>query len=732
MSITALPGEALVQLGITTPNDLVKIVPGFQATEAPRGTPIFAIRGIGFDDSTLGSASTVAIYVDEVPLSFSPEARFAALDLERVEVLKGPQGILFGQNSTAGAINFIAAKPTKEVSAGLDLTYGRFDTMEARGFMSAPLSDTLGVRISAMGVRSGGWQKSFTRDDSLGDKRQFAGRFLAQWNPIPDLRITLNLNGWSDRSDTQAAQLLESFPAIASTALPAYDAYPRAPRNARSADWDADPDSPFRRDDNFVQISLRGEYDVSDQVTLTSITAWSRYNQDFTQDVDGSALQNLSLTNEGKVRSFNQELRLSGDMGDIKWILGGNYARDKAFETSYYSFTQNSLNLGFLGIHDADAWIRQPIRNIAAFANVDYTFGQLTVHAGTRYTRDKRKFEGCTADPDTDGIERTAFNIILGLTGTPNEIGPGECITSLNGIPGVVRNSLDEDNVSWRLGLDYQVNRDTMLYANVSRGYKSGGFPAVNSAAALQLSGVTQESVLAYEAGLKASLLDRRVQFNAAGFYYDYQDKQLRGRILDPFGAFGVLDVLLNIPKSRVYGAEVSLQAAPAEGLNFSVAGTYVNTKVKQNPAEAYDPVGNILNYEGLSFPHTPKWNITASADYETPISTGMEAFVGANLAYQSKTEGLFHRPELIGATLASPTLRPGVFLDPDTFKVKAYTTVDARVGVQDAGGQWKAWIWGRNIFNTYYWNNVTQSLDSIYRLTSMPRTYGATVSLRF
>jgi len=733
MSITALSGDTLVRQGVANPNDLVKIVPGFQATEAPRGTPIYAIRGIGFDDSTLGSNSTVALYVDEVPLSFAPEARFATLDLERVEVLKGPQGILFGQNSTAGAINFIAAKPTDDLEAGFDASYGRFSTIELRGFMSGALTDTLKMRVSAMGVHSGGWQKSYTRDDTLGDKRQFAGRVITEWTPLEDLKITLSINGWSDRSDTQAGQLIESFPSIPATAVPEYDAYPRSPRNARAADWDANPATPFRRDDNFLQVSLRGDYSLTDEITLTSITAWSRYNQNFAQDVDGSDLQNLSLTNVGNVRSFNQEVRLTGNMDRLKWIVGGNYARDKALDSSYYSFTQTSLNEGFLGIHDADAYTQQSIRNIAAFGNIDYSLSDLiTVHGGIRYTRDKRKSAGCTADPDTDGAERNAFNIILGLTGTPYEIQAGECITSLNGIPGVVHGALTEDNVSWRAGIDFQVTPTTLLYANISKGYKSGAFPAVNSAAALQLRGVTQESVLAYEAGVKAGLFDRKVQVNAAGFYYDYKDKQLRGRILDPFGAFGVLDVLLNIPKSRVYGAEVSVQVAPVRGLNLNVAGTYVNSKVTANPPEAYDPVGNILSYKGLSFPHTPKWNVTASADYEVPVSGALEVFAGANLTYQSSTQGLFNRPELIGATEASPTLRPGVLLDPDTFRVKAYTTVDARLGVQDAGGQWKAWIWGRNIFNTYYWNNVTQSLDSIYRLAAMPATYGGSVSFRF
>jgi len=732
MSINAVSSDTLLQQGVSSPADLVRIVPGFQATEAPRGTPIYSIRGIGFDDSTLGSNSTVALYVDEVPLTFAPQARFATLDLERVEVLKGPQGILFGQNSTGGAINFIAAKPTDTPTAGFDATYGRFDLIDVRGFLSAGLTDRLKVRVSAMGVHSGPWQKSYTRADELGAKRQFAARILAEWEPVDDLKITLNINGWSDKSDTQAAQLIEVFPLFPTAVHAPYDAYPRSPANARSADWDANPLNPLRRDDNFLQASIRTDYALNTNLSLTSITSWSRFNQEFGQDVDGTDIQNFSLFNKGYTRSFSQELRLAGDYDGLKFLVGGNYDRHKANDTTSYDYNFASTRFAFLGVHDFFSRARQPIRGYAMFGNVDYEINDLlTLHAGARYTKDNRSYIGCSQDPDTDGTLRNAFNLVLGIAGTPLEIQPGGCINSLNGIPGEARFKLNEDNVSWRAGIDYQVTPTTLLYANVSRGYKSGSFPSVNSASTLQNRGVTQESVLAYEAGFKASLFDRKVQLNGAGFYYDYQDKQLRGRVLDPFGMFGVLDVLLNVPKSRIFGAELSLDAAPIDGLRLNAAATYVNSRVVKDFI-AYDPVGNLFNYKGLPFPHTPKWNVTAGANYEAALRGRLNGFIGANMTHQSATTGLFNDPVLVGQTLASSTLRPGVRLDPDVFKVKAYTTVDAQFGVAAADESWRAWVWGKNVFNSYHWNNTTQSLDALYRLAAMPATYGVTISFRF
>lgn len=729
MTIAAFRGEELTEKGITGPDQLIKVVPGFTFTESARGAPIYAIRGVGFDDSTLGSSSTVALYVDEVPLSFPTEARFATLDLERVEVLKGPQGILFGQNSTAGAINFIAAKPTDEIAAGFDASYGRFNTLDFRGFLSAPVTENLGVRISAMGIHSDGWQKSYTRDDSLGAKRQFAARALVQWEPSDSLKVLLSVNGWSDKSDTQAAQLLEVVPLIAAAVDPEYDAYPRSPRNARAADWDAGRS--WKRDDNFLQASARIDLDINPALKLTSISAYSRYNQKYSQDIDGSALNVYSFDpNDGRVRSFNQELRLAYSSESINALVGVNYSRDKTYDETTYGGVRNSAHNALFNINTTVSFADQKIRTMAAFANIDYKTGPFTFHAGARYTKDKRNFEGCIRDGG-NGTAATAFNFILGIADTPLAIQPGECFTSNNRVPGLVKDKLNEDNVSWRVGIDFAPSNNALLYANIAKGYKSGSFPNVNSADASQVLPARQESVLAYEGGFKLGALNRALQINGAAFYYDYGDKQLRGRRPDVLGIFGILEFLLNVPKSRAYGAELQIQAAPFEGLTLNLAGTYVNTKVRSNFV-AVDPVGNTLNYRGLPFPQTPKWNVTGGANYERPISSNLKAFTGADFVYHSKATALFSRADMVGLLQPSPVLRPNDFFDPNSFKIKAFTTVDARIGIGDQDNKWRAWIWGKNIFNTYYWSNSTTNLEAIYRLTAMPATYGGSVSFRF
>jgi outer membrane receptor protein involved in Fe transport len=726
MSITAVSGDDLRNKNVVDTSDLIKIVPGFTASDSERGAPIYGIRGIVFTDATLGSNSTVALYNDEVPMSSSNEARVSStMDLQRVEVLKGPQGILFGQNSTAGAINFIAAKPTDTLTAGITGTIGRFDSSNVEAFVSGPIAEGLTARVAVMSKHSDGWQKSYTHGGDLGAKRQLAGRLILQWKPTDALKVTARVDAWEDRSDTQAIQLIESVPFIPSGVNPIYDNYPRAPRSPRAADWDANPPVPFKRDDNNVQASLRLDYDIANTVTVTSISAWTRYNQDYAQDLDGTAYQSSIFTNIGSLRRYTQELRALLDTGDLKLLVGGNYVNEKARAFTDYNSGGNSAGPA-TGIQGTQSTANQNIENYAAFANADYVFGPVTAHAGIRYTKDKRSFAGCLAD-NGDGTGAALFNAILG-----SSIAPGGCLTVLpSGSPGLVTQQLKEDNVSWRLGLDYQASLGILAYVNVSKGYKSGSYQDVNAAVFSQYAPATQESVLAYEAGIKASFLNRAVQFNAAGFYYDYKDKQLFGRLLDPLGTFGVLQFLLNIPKSRAYGAEVQMDVIPAEGVKLNLSGTYVNTKVKSD-FQAIDPVGNPLNYGGLRFPQTPKWNLSASIDYEKPVSAKIKIVSGASVAYRSSTQSFFHDPALVGLTQASPVLRPGALVDADAFKIDAYATVDAHIGVADIDDRWRVWIWGKNVFNTYYWNNVIQTLDTVGRFSGAPATYGLSGSVRF
>jgi iron complex outermembrane recepter protein len=207
MSITAQTGEELRESGVRSIDDFSKVDTSFTSGLSLAGTPNYTIRGVGYFDFSLAAPPTVSVYVDEVPLAYSALTKGVTLGLERVEILKGPQGTLYGQNSTGGAINFIAAKPTSSFEAGMEASLGRFSALNLNGYVSGPITETLGARLSATTDRGGAWQQSYTRDEEHGDRRFTAARLLLEWAPTERLLLSVNLNGWRDRSDTQAGQL---------------------------------------------------------------------------------------------------------------------------------------------------------------------------------------------------------------------------------------------------------------------------------------------------------------------------------------------------------------------------------------------------------------------------------------------------------------------------------------------------------------------------------------------
>lgn len=591
LSITAETGDTLIQRGITSPTDLGKIVPGLTVQPSPFNTPVYTLRGIGFYETTLSAAPTVAVYTDEVALPFSAPSRGAAFDIERVEVLKGPQGTLFGQNTTGGAINYIVAKPTNELDAGATASFGRFSTYDVQGYVSGPMSDTLKARVAVRTIQSGTWQKSFTRSDDLGKQDMLQGRILLDWQPSDRLKFLLNVNGWRDKGDTQAAQIVSDNCAgstegtCGSPDATNFKNYPRSPMNPRAADWGYGVFGRRpARDDSFWQASLRADLDLNDNLTLTSISAYSHYKTDSVQDFDGTTYASVDTNTTGYIKDFAQEIRLTGTLDNLNFIIGGNYNKSKTYDRLFYNFSEGPSSNPLWMIPGAPRGVltfnysRQDVKNLAAFANAEYKITpNITLIGGIRYTDSKRDFEGCTND--FGGQTAIWWNTLFGTN-----VQPGGCITFTQNFPEIfdpaLFDKLNEHNVSWNVGANYKTDGGMLLYTRVARGYKSGSFPTASVSSYTGYQPVKQESVTAYELGIKGPLMDRRIEYAIAGFYYDYKDKQLRGRKPDP--TFGTLDGLVQIPKSRIWGVEGSIVGRPVDGLRVSLGATYINTKIKE------------------------------------------------------------------------------------------------------------------------------------------------------
>lgn len=723
VSVTAVTGEQLISKGIYGVQDLVKVTPGLSYVESGRSVPIFSLRGVGFFDTSVASRPTVSVYIDEAPIPFSIEAKGTAFDLERVEVLKGPQGTLFGQNATGGAINYIAAKPTDEFKAGVIASYARFNTADVQGYVSGPLTSTLNARLALRSVNSGDWQRSETRGDSLGAQRFGQGRFLLDWRPSDKLKIGLNANGFYDRSDTQAPQFLAYVPATpARTSLvPDLATYPSSSFRPRAADWDVGKD--YRSHNWFYQLNLRADYDVLDALQLTSITSYSRAKIDQLAEGDGTPLTNLDARQTGRIKSFSQELRASGDIGAFSYILGLNYASDKTQQAQEIDirYSTTAWSLGgppLLPLDATSSGINQHFETRAIFFNLDYHISdQLTLRGGVRYTAADLDYDACavtlTANA-ADGFTRLVNRVRAGLGLSPiAPLSPGQC-ASINPVTfGTDRyySKLNQNNVSWRAGLDYKPVPGTLIYASVSKGYKAGSGSTPAATNDLQFSPVNQESVLAYEVGAKAKLFDRKAELTAAAFYYDYRDKQVLGRAVFEPNVFGPLNALTNVPKSNIKGAEVQLNVYPVRGLTLTAAGTYLDSRVKGDFINV-DILGNSINFNGDAFPYTPKWQIVLDGDYHFPLGNGMNATLGANANYRSKTTSGFGGSNLLD--------------------IDAYWLVDLRAGVDFNEGKYSIHVFGRNVTNQYYWTNVARSVDNARRYAGTPATYGIQFSFKY
>jgi iron complex outermembrane receptor protein len=725
LSITAASGEELTQLGVQDVGGLAKITPGLTFTQSQDGTPLFTVRGVGFNDYTLGASPAVSVYVDQIPLAYGSFTQGATLDLQRVEVLKGPQGILFGQNSTGGAINYIANKPTAAFEAGVTASYGTFDTFEGSAYVSGPISDTVGARLAVSTTQSGPWQKSYTRAAQLGDQDVLRGRFLLEWKPSDKFNLLFSLNGWKDQSDTQAGQLVglklqqdASAPGLYDPVetirrVNAFRAYPLAPNNARAADWDIGRD--LSRDDDFLQAAITAEWALTDSITLTSLTAVSKYNQNYGVDRDGTTLQNAGADSRGDVKSFSQELRLSGDTDRLNWVVGANYASNDvtSADTFYVGDSTNTAIIpGGPWIEAATTTITQDITDTAVFGNVEFALtDKLTILGGARYTESDNKYTGCMRGAPG---HRLTFGVLSDvLSGTPGPVPTADTCVNLNPTTFELiltphEDQLKEDNVSYRFGVNYEPNSDLLFYALTARGYKSGSFPTVPASTTAQLTPVTQESVTAYEAGAKITALNRTLQFNAAVFHYIYKDKQFRGIVLDQ--VFNQLEQLRNIPEATINGAEFEATARPIDGLTLRLGVTYVDSEVKEFVGLNNDRV--FADYAGSELPFSPKWHAVADVSYEWNLSNGLGAFVGGNVLYNSATN----------STLG----------DPASSEITAFTTLDLRAGVRAADGRWSLFAWGRNVTDEYYWTNQFVTQDVITRYAAKPATWGVTLSYDF
>lgn len=715
LTVQAIGADELQNRGIRGAEDLVRVVPGFTFTPSPYSTPVYTLRGVGLYDSGLASSPSVSVYVDEVPLAFPIMTGAAALDVERVEVLKGPQGTLFGQSSTGGAVNYIAAKPTSELTAGAYASLNQFGEADLEGFVSGPLTETLRTRLAVRSNTGGAWQKSTSRDDKLGDAGLTAGRLLLDWRPVETVKISVNLNGYIDKSDPLAPSLIRVDSPNPVLLAPGFAAFQPA-RNPRDADWAKGFPN---RDNSFYQGALRADIGVADGVTLTSISSYQHSKVDERLPQGGTPFPYQNIGHSGYITSYNQELRLAGDTGNLNWLAGVSYEHVRADDNLIYdqSIVSNRQPIPSLAPYlDVVNELRQRSNTVAAFGNIEYKLGDhVTLRGGLRYTRYQNTGSGCSSEGQASNELGHLFEALqVAVKGSFIPILPGQCASlDENFNPAAADLKLREHNLSWRIGGDYRTDGGTLLYATASRGYKSGILPILAASRTAQFDPAGQERLDAYEVGLKAPLLGRLAQLNASAFYYDYSDKQIRGTIVDP--VFGKLEREINVPTSRVLGIEAQVIAQPMQGLNLSLGASYLDSKVTHSFA-AYNSDGVLIDARGSQLPFTPQVQIVGDVEYAFAVSRAVEAFVGGSGTYHSSDNSSL-RNDVVPAS---------------EFRIKPYTEVDFRVGVQSHNGSWRGSLFISNAFNVTRWNTVFRLIDAYHRFQDRPRTFGLSLRYRY
>ena len=788
LTVQALSADALQNEGVQGPEDLSKVVPGLTFTKSIFGTPVYTLRGIGLYDATFGAVPAVAIYTDQVPRNFPIMASGLDMDIERVEVLKGPQGTLFGQSSTGGAINYILNKPTQDLESGVDLSYERFDKETMSAFVSGPIGQTLSARLAVMAVQGGAWQYSESRPgDNLGDTRKLESRLTVNWKPTDDLRVENTFTAARDRSDPQAPQLVTSLLDIySSSALATANANPatRNPygfvnnalyallttptspgyyppylsdqatvvgrlngtnpaaaagaagllgtpnpgNNARAAEWTSGFLSPS--DNGYFQDSLRGDYTFATDWTLTSISAFAHQKVNYNDSLDGTTAVDGNINLFGSLDTYNEELRVAYETDRIHWIVGGTFDDDQTTQNNDYFLSDYSANAGLITLTRNN--FSSQLKSYGVFTDADYKITpQLSANAGVRYTRNDLSATYCYNDPASDAAQGTAYVFQNFLENPPGAtpIGPGQCFPISNGDFGTKKGqptltpltpSLDQDNVSFRAGLNYKLDSGTLLYATISQGYKAGLFSEIGASSTSEYTPAVQEKLIDYEAGIKAPLFDNRLNVNAAAFYYDYTNKQVRARIEDP--VYGLLEKVINVPKAAEYGAEFDIQAAPVQGLRLTLAGTYLYSEVTSHYSQTpdgyavYNAQGITGDFKGSALPYTPKFSANADIDYEWSLGRAWAPFVGSNVNYQGPQSTTFTT-----ATLPAPD-----------FEIHGYALLDVRAGIRSPDDKWQVMAYCHNVTNKFYVTSISEYLDTVTRYTGQPAIYGVSVRLRF
>ncbi|GGC14694.1 TonB-dependent receptor [Novosphingobium endophyticum] len=714
IAISAISGDTLEQNGVDSLTDISSIAPNVSFGQQVDQT-IIVIRGVSSRDTTSIGDPAVSVSIDGVQLQRSSGLNASMFDLERVEVLRGPQGTLAGRNSTGGAINIITAKPTDEFSGSISAEVGSYKTFNTSGHVNVPINDWLKARVAFQTRNHDGYRNNAPGVDGDDDNTEA-------------MRLTLALDPTDRLSGILTAEYIRSSnhgPAYYSQAVERYTAENVPPGLLvgdvilrqpdidesrfpipRGQQWDSEIKS--------VRGSLAYDFDVA---TLTYVGGWRAMDVDrhtWHGGAFGTNRQNFTYVHQDRLDSWTHELRLSGDANKpFFWQLGGYYFKENN-PTPVSDLADYPLSEGLFGeqvLVFGFGRDRIVAKSKAAFGQVSYeVLPGLKVEAGARYTEDSKISQGAdTSISDFGGYLASP----CGIRGTP------ACTYTVT----PVDLSGKWSKTTYHVALNWQSSPNNLHYVKFDTGYKAGGFGGTGLDGQQIL--LRPETIRAVEIGSKNRFLDGRLQVNLAAFYYDYSDQHINQFITTPTGA--PASIRVNAGKSEYKGVEMDLkfQPTPEDTLDLFVGYTDAVFKEflvgvggqhrRQAAAEGnLDALGN-WDLSGRSPPQSPKWQIIAGYGRDWSLFGGT-LNTRVQMHYESKSYLNFENY--------------------DSDKRPAYTKTDLLVTYTSPDETWELQGYVRNIENSLIITNsqdATSGAFNSYRYQfAPPRTYGARLTVNF
>lgn len=684
VSISALTSADIERQRLASPADIAIMVPNLQVylPFGDGGAPIFTLRGITASDYSQNQGKPIAMYVDETYRSSGTFEAVQLFDLERIEVLRGPQGTLYGKNATGGAINLVTKKAGFENEGFINVGVGDYNRREVKGaYQGGLIDEVLAARMAFTYVKQDGLvENKFPGASDQNETDLYGVRLNLLYQPSDNVQANLRIQ--KSRSKGEGAGVLAGR---IDTAITAGVDRTGLDFHENSSNYAAE-----KRVEN-ESIGLTVNWDVSENYTLTSITAYDEGKWLNPEDDDGMPIRlDENEFNAPDAEQISQELRITSNYsGAFNWIGGLYWSRDEVdVENILRLWNEPSVGfdfgLGGFGFNMRNDF-SQTRDSIAAYLHTTYDLSDsLTLTVGLRYTE--------------DDVEVEDYNAAIGAT-------PAGVLEAPFDIPTIVGAKMDQsdNNFSVKLGLDWAVTEQTMLYASFSQGYRGG---AINAQAFLDISEITTvepEELDAYEVGIKTQLFDNRVQLNGALFYYDYTDQQF----LDV--AAGGLQVLRNAEESEVTGVDLEATISVSEKLTVRLGLGYLDPEYKKLSLGGVDLSGNQLIGAGeLNFNAAVDWGF-AKMEWGL-LSLHLDASYNDDTFYDAANQ----------SALAQ----------------EGYWIANTRLALTADDDRYEVALWAKNVFDeeyiTFGFDTAAFGLGFDFLSRGAPRTFGAEFTYRF